>query len=139
MEYHAYWLLKRYCFELSRDRKYGLFLSQKVDKKIIFNDYWKVLVWNFSEMGNTVFFEPKNWWKDNVYWLLKRSCFELFGDGKYGIFFIKKFDRKMIFPWSFWGFYDIPGFKQYGFSCSAPIPLKVPAYISKHHSNHVMN
>ena len=30
-------------------------LSQKVDAKIIFTDYWKVLVSNFSVMGNTIF------------------------------------------------------------------------------------
>ena len=35
------------------------FLNQKVDGKIIFTDYWKVLVLNFSEMGNTVFFVAK--------------------------------------------------------------------------------
>ena len=35
------------------------FLSQKVDGKIIFTDYWKVLILNFSVMGNTVFFSVK--------------------------------------------------------------------------------
>ena len=29
---------------------------------------------------------PKSWWKDDIYWLLKSSCFELFVDGKYGFF-----------------------------------------------------
>ena len=32
---------------------------------------------NFPETGNTVFFEPKSWWKDDIYWLLESSCFEL--------------------------------------------------------------
>ena len=32
------------------------FFSQKIDGKMIFIDYWKVLILNFSEMGNTVFF-----------------------------------------------------------------------------------
>ena len=116
---------------------------------MIFIDYWKVLVLNFSEMGNTVFywakklmerwdllitekflfwtfqrwemrsfFEPKSWWKDDIYWLLKSSCFELFGDGKYGLFFSQKVDGKMIFTWSFWVFHDIPGLGKYSFSCS---------------------
>ena len=30
-------------------------MCQKVDGKMIFTDYWKVLVLNFSVMGNTVF------------------------------------------------------------------------------------
>ena len=48
-------------------------------------------------MKNMVFFEPKSWWKDDIYWLLKSSCFELFGDGKYGLFWVKKLMEKMIF------------------------------------------
>ena len=44
------------CFELFGDWKYGLFLSQRVDGKIISSDYWKVHVLNFSEIENAVFF-----------------------------------------------------------------------------------
>ena len=40
--------------------KMWYFLSQKVDGKMIFPDYWKVLVLNFSVMGNMVFFGVKN-------------------------------------------------------------------------------
>ena len=77
---------------------------------MIFNDYWKVIVLNFSEMGNTVFFwakklmercyllitekilfrrkyglvligntvflQPKSWWKDDIY--LFFLCFPYF-------------------------------------------------------------
>ena len=86
-KYDIYWLLKSSCFNLFGNGKYGLFLSQKVDGNMVFTDYWKVLVLNFSVMGNTVFFEPGSWWKDDIYWLLRSSCFELFGDGKYGLFF----------------------------------------------------
>ena len=43
-----------------------------------------------------VFFERKIWWKD-IYWLLKSSWFELFNDGKYGFFWVKKLMEKMIF------------------------------------------
>ena len=124
MEYHLYWLLKGPYFELLWDGIYGFFwakkvaeiwyilitekflfwtfrewemrpfLRQKVDEKLVFTDYRKVLVLNFYVMGNTVFFETKRWWKDYIYWLLKifcyglpkRSCFEHFGDGKYGLF-----------------------------------------------------
>ena len=148
MEYHVYWLLESSCFELFKDEKYGLFLSQKVDGKMIFTDYWKFLVLNFSEMGNTVFFAPKRWWKDDIYWLLKSSCFKRFEYGKYGLFwaeklmerlyllitekflvwnfrlweieyfFSQKVDVRMIFSWSFLIFHDIPGLGKYGFSCS---------------------
>ena len=52
----VYWLLKSHCFEL------------------------------LVGVENTVFFEPKSWWKYDIYWLLKSSCFELFGNGKYGLF-----------------------------------------------------
>ena len=38
---------------------YTVFFESKVDGKMIFTDYWKVLVLNFSEMGNTVFFSAK--------------------------------------------------------------------------------
>ena len=42
------------------------FLSQEVDRKMIFTGYGKVLVLNFSVIGNTVFFESKSWWKDDI-------------------------------------------------------------------------
>ena len=123
-------------------------MCQKVDGKIMFTDYWKVLVLNFSVMGNMVFFELRTWWerwyllimekflfwtfrwweirsffesrswrKDDIYWL-PSSCFELFGDGKYDLFFSQKVDGKMIFTWSFWAFHDIPEPVKFGFSCS---------------------
>ena len=56
MEYHDNWLLKSSCFQFFGDGKYSLFLSQNVDGNMIFTDHWKVLVLNFSEMGNTVIF-----------------------------------------------------------------------------------
>ena len=56
MEYHVDWLLKDLCFERFGDGKYSYFLSRKADEKLIFTDYWKVLVLNFLEKGNTVFF-----------------------------------------------------------------------------------
>ena len=112
-EYHIYWLLK-----IFRDWKYGLFSSQKVGGNMIFIDYWKVLVLNFRTWEIRSFFEPKSWWKDDIYWLLKNSCFELIGDGKYSLSFSRKVDGKMILTWSFWAFHDIPGLRKYGFSCS---------------------
>ena len=89
MEYHVYWLLKSSCFELSRDGKYGLFWAKKLMERLyllitgkflfwtflkweiwhflslknsgtmIFTGYWKVLVLNFLEMGNAVFFSSE--------------------------------------------------------------------------------
>ena len=97
MEYHLYWLIKSSCFEIFGDRKYDLFSSQEVDGNMMFIDYWKVLGLDFSEIGNTVFFESKSWWKDDIYWLPKKSCFELFEDGKYGLSLSQKVDGKIIF------------------------------------------
>ena len=59
-KYDIYWLLKR-------EWEIWYFLRQKVSEKIMFTDYWKVLVLSFSVMGNTVFFEAKNWCKGNIY------------------------------------------------------------------------
>ena len=123
-----YSLLKSSCFELFGNGRYGLFLRQKVNEKMIFTNYWvflfwtfwgekyglfwgknlmgrwyllvteKVLVLSFSVIENAVFFGTKSYWKDDIYWLLKSSCFglpksscfELFGDGKYGLVLAKK-------------------------------------------------
>ena len=56
---NIYWLMERSCFELIIGGEYGLFLSQKVDGKMIFTDYWKFLVLNISELRNTAFFWAK--------------------------------------------------------------------------------
>ena len=78
----------------------------------------KFLFWTFRWWEIRSFFESRSWWKDDIYWLLRSSCFELFGDGKYGLFFSQKVDGKMIFTWSFWAFHDIPGLGKDGFLCS---------------------
>ena len=90
------------------EMKNTVFLSQKVDGNMIFTDYWKVLVLIFSGMRNTAFLEPKSCWKDDIYWLLKSSWFNLFGDGKHGPFLSQEVDGKIIFTdywkvlvWSF--------------------------------------
>ena len=75
-----YWLLKSSCFDYFGDGKYGLFLSQKVDEKMIFTGYWEVLVLNFLVMGNTAFFQPKYWWKDDIY--LVFLSFSWYSSGK---------------------------------------------------------
>ena len=48
-------------------------------------------------MKNEVFFEPKSWWKDDIYWLLKSSCFLLSVDEKHGLFLGQEVDGKDIF------------------------------------------
>ena len=78
----------------------------------------KFLFWSFLRWEIRYFFEPKSLWNDDNYWLLKSSCFELFVDGKHGLFFSQKDDGKMIFTWSFWAFRYILGLGKYGFSCS---------------------
>ena len=82
-------------FELLGDGKCGLFLNLKVDGKIIFSGYWKilvlgleVLVLNILKMGNLVFF-----------WASLCSIV----------------DEKVIFTWSFCAFHDISGLGKHGF------------------------
>ena len=79
------------------EEKNAVFLSQKVDGNMTFTHCGKVIALIFLGMGNTAFFEPKCWWKDVIYWLLKSSCFELFDDRKYGLFLNQEVDGEMIF------------------------------------------
>ena len=113
----------------------------------------KFLFWNFCRWEIRSFFDPKGWWKYDIYWLLKRSCFELFRDGKYGLILSQKVDERWyliitekflfwIFRWweirsffqpkswmkddiylVFWAFHDIPGLGKNGFSCNGQIWL----------------
>ena len=50
----------------------------------------KLLFWTFRRWEIRSFLETKSWWKDDIYWLLESSGFELFGDEKYGLFFESK-------------------------------------------------
>ena len=53
-------ITEKFCFELFGDGKYGLFLSQENNGRIIFTGYWEGLVLSFFlVMGNTVFFSAK--------------------------------------------------------------------------------
>ena len=71
---------------------------------------------NFSGVEYTVFFEPKSWWKYDIYWLLKCFCFELFGDGKCGPFWGKKLMERLYLlvteKFLFWAF---PWWKMWSF------------------------
>ena len=98
------------------------FLSQKVDGKMIFTDYWKVLVLNFSLTGNTVFLRQKvngkmiftDYWKVLVLGYRKALVlnFSVMGNT---VFLSQTVAVKMIFTWSFWAFHDIPGPGKYVF------------------------
>ena len=82
-------ITKSSSFELFGDGKYGLFLSQEVDGKMIFTDYWEVLVLTFRKWEIRSFLSQKL--MERQYLLItERSSFELFSDGKYGLFWVKK-------------------------------------------------
>ena len=68
----------------------------------------KFLFWTFWGWEIRSFFEPKSWWKDDIYWLLKSSCVEVFGDWKYRLFWVKMLLEKWyllinekLFSWTF--------------------------------------
>ena len=92
---HIYWLLKSSCFELFGDGKYGVFWAKKWMEKCRLVITEKFMFWTFRRWEIRYLFEPKSWWKDHIYQLLKSSCFELFRDGKYGLFWAKKLMEKL--------------------------------------------
>ena len=49
-------ITEKFLFWSFREWEIRPFLSQKVDGKMLFTDYWNVLVLNFSVIGKTVFF-----------------------------------------------------------------------------------
>ena len=102
-KYDVYWLMKSSWFGLFRNRKYGLFWVKKLMKRWYLLITEKILFWTFRRWEIRSFFEPKSWWKDHIYWSLKSSCFELFVDGKYGLFSAKK----MMERWYLLGLYEI--------------------------------
>ena len=90
MEYHVYWLLKSSCFELFGDGEYSLYGAKKLMERWYLLITEKFLFWTFRRWELRSFFQPKSWWKYDIYWLLKSSSFELFGDGKYILFLLAK-------------------------------------------------
>ena len=62
----------------------------------MFTVNWKVLL-KFLKMKNVLFFQAKIDRKDDIYWLLRNSCFELFGGVKYGLFLSGEIDWNMVF------------------------------------------
>ena len=78
------------------------FWAKKVDGKMIFTDYWKFLFWTFRWWKIRSFFESRSWWKDDIYWLLRSSCFDLSEMGN-TVFSEPKVDGKTIFT-DYWTF-----------------------------------
>ena len=93
-----------------------IFWVKKLMEKIVFTDYWKVLVLNFLVVGNTVFFWVKKL-MERYLLVTEKLFFRSFRWWETQSFFIQKVGRKMIFIWSFLAFHDIPGLRKYGFSC----------------------
>ena len=114
-----FWIFRRW--------KIWSFLSQNVDGNMYLLITDK-LFWTFRQREIRSFVEPKSWWKDDVYWLMKSYCFQLFTDRKCSLFFSQKVDGKMIFTWSFWAFHNIPGLRKYCISCSAQPDLNAQQY-----------
>ena len=82
-----------------------VFLSQKVDINMIFTDYWKVLVLNFSAMENTVFFWSKKFMERWYLLITEKFLFWTFCWWEIRSFFQSKIWWKDIylvflsFPW----------------------------------------
>ena len=63
----------------------------------------KFLFWNFTRWKIRSFCESKSWSKDDIYWLLKNSCFQFLWGGKYGVFVSKIVDERwyLLITWKF--------------------------------------
>ena len=70
--------------------------AKKVDDKMTFTVYWKVLVSNFSETGYTVFFWAKKLMERWYLQITGKLLFWIFRRWKYGLVFSQKVDRKMM-------------------------------------------
>ena len=85
-----------------------VFLSQKVDAKMIFTDYWKVLVLIFLMMGNTVFFWVKKLMEKMIftdYWKVLVLNFSVVGNTVF--FWVKKLTERwylLVTQFLFWTF-----------------------------------
>ena len=90
-------ITENFLFWSFREWEIRPFLSQKVDGKMLFTDYWKVLVLNFSVIGKMVFFWVKKlmerWYlltnEKFLFWILRRW--------EIRSFLSQKVDEKMIY------------------------------------------
>ena len=93
--YEFFGLRKTWCYEFLGVKVY--FSSQKVDGNMISIDYWKVLVLNFSEMDNTVFFWAKTLMERWYLLITENFLFWTFRRWNLRSFLRRKVDGKMIF------------------------------------------
>ena len=72
------------------------------------------------------FFKTESWWKDDIYWSLKSSCFELFRNEKCGLYLRQNVDGKMIFT-GYWKvlIFSFFGDRKYGLYFSQKVILKI--------------
>ena len=109
-----------------RGWKIWSFWGKKLMERLYLLVTEKFLFWTFPLWRNTVIFEAKSKWKDDIYWLVKSSyfwatekfLFWVFRWWEIRPFFSQKVHVKVIFTWVFWAFHDTPGLGKYGFSCS---------------------
>ena len=90
-------ITEKFFFDLFGNGKYGIFLSQKVDGKIIFTDYWKVLVLIFSGMENAVSFWAKKLMERWYLLITEKFLFWTFRWWEIRSFLSQEVDGKMIF------------------------------------------
>ena len=88
---------------------WGQKMCQKVDGKMIFTDYWKVLVLNFSVTRNLVFFELRSWWKRWYLLIMEKFLFRNFSAvGNTVFFWGKKLTERwylLVTQFLFWTFW----------------------------------
>ena len=77
--------------------KNGIFWAKKLMERWYLPVTEKFLFWTFRWWEIWSFLSQEVDGKDDIYWLRKSSCFELFGGGKYGLFLSQEVDGKMIF------------------------------------------
>ena len=94
---HRLLIAKGPLFWIFQGWKIRSFLSQKVDGNMIFIDYWKVLVLNFSGMGNTAFFWHKKLMERWYLLVTGKFFFSAFRWWKIRSFLRQKVNGKMIF------------------------------------------
>ena len=75
MEYHVYWVRKSSCFELFGDGKYGLYLIQKGDGKIMFTWYLYLFFYEFCEIFQNTFFSQNT--SSGCFWSLSSDNLQL--------------------------------------------------------------
>ena len=112
------------------------FLSQSIDRKMIFTDYWKFFVLNFSLIENTVFFLRQKLHGNMIFtenWKVLILNFSVMGNT---VIFSSKMLMERWYLLGLLSFQDIPRTGKYGFSCSASATeYSIKISICKIHDN----